>query len=110
MYDEGYKDGMNVNQSNTTWTNPCTVPYSNDVNGATLTSCSCGSNCSCHDKAENEKEKNEVKAEKSKNNTYTIKINGKPIESLNDILNTYFDAIPPKQLDAFDKLAKELNF
>lgn len=92
-YDEGYVEGAKSNFSNITWANPCGDKNSTGETSTWTTN---------HTEP--------VKTETPKTNSYTIKINGKPVENLTELFSTCFNAIPPKQMDAFDKLGKELNF
>ena len=116
VYTDGYNEGKS---SHWTWTSP----YVNDCNGITLTN-------AIDTKTETDKTASNYNADKIstlnatlnstqavdreiKNNpSYTVKVNGTDISKfVNDIFGARAsNNVPENVVDAFDKLAKELNF
>jgi hypothetical protein len=116
VYTDGYNEGKS---SHWTWTSP----YVNGCNGITLTN-------AIDTKTETDKTASNYNADKIstlnatlnstqavdreiKNNpSYTVKVNGTDISKLvNDIFGARAsNNVPENVVDAFDKLAKELNF
>ena len=120
VYTDGYKEGeYEARTRSWTWTSP----YVNDYNGITLTN-------AIDTKTETDKTASNYNADKIstlnatlnstqavdreiKNNpSYTVKVNGTDISKLvNDIFGARAsNNVPENVVDAFDKLAKELNF
>jgi hypothetical protein len=103
MYDDGYEDGMNVNQSNITWTNPYTTPYSNTATTNFATENNKEESCECANPSLKSYPSITMK-ELSKEDMERVN------KKITDLLNTNRSLRPHEVHDVFSNLAKELNF
>lgn len=116
VYTDGYNEGKS---SHWTWTSP----YVSSCDGITLTNAidtkiATDKSASNYNNSEvatlntSLSSTNAVDKEIKNNPTYTVKVNGTDISKLvNDIFGAKTsNNVPENVVDAFDKLAKELNF
>ena len=110
VYTDGYNEGKS---SHWTWTSP----YVNSCDGITPTNAIDTKTAPAYnaDKISTLNatldSTNAVDNEIKNNPSYTVKVNGTDISKLvNDIFGARTNNVPENVVDAFDKLAKELNF
>lgn len=114
VYTDGYNEGKS---SHWTWTSPSisTTPYYNTITTTNTTdpfTATCDSVTTAIDNSIATASADKVSTAKETNPTYTIKVNGTDISKMvNDIFGARAsNNVPENVVDAFDKLAKELNF
>ena len=116
-YTDGFRDGEAYQREKSNWT--WTSPYVNSCDGITLTNAvdtkttadKTIPNCNA-DKISTLNATQAVDKEIKNNPSYTVKVNGTDISKfVNDIFGARAsNSVPENVVDAFDKLAKELNF